>query len=326
MRRVPGKLLLALTLCALRTPVAAQRAAPLEPAVRAYLDAAVDTLRRVSHHATTDWEALRDSAYLLAGGGREPRDVYPVVDWLLGRVDPHSFLQASRFGARDADLGNGVAYIRVPMWSNPSMEPRLADTLQSMIRRNDAAGACRWIVDLRLNGGGNMWPMLAGIGPLLGDSIVGGSTSPAGLTFWKYQSGAASLIHEDGREEVFVTATSPVLSLRRPDPPVVVLVDGGTASSGEAVAVAFRGRPGSRFLGSPTSGNSTTNDGFRLPDGTNMVITVGRYMDRTGVEYGRPVEPDDVVHSPIHGPSMLRGDPIVAAALHWLGSQPCSGR
>jgi hypothetical protein len=28
-------------------------------------------------------------------------------------------------------------------------------------------------VDLRGNGGGNMWPMLAGVGPVLGEGIVG---------------------------------------------------------------------------------------------------------------------------------------------------------
>jgi hypothetical protein len=295
----------------------------LEPVLESYVGAAFDTLQRVSRHASTDWVSLRDSARWLAQGARQPRDLYPVVDWLLTRVDRHSFLQASRFGARDADMGDRTAYIRVPFWSNTAMQPVLSDTLQNFIRRNEEAGACRWIVDLRANGGGNMWPMLAGIGPLLSDTIVGGSTSPRGKSFWKYKEGVAALVHEDGRVEPLVTATAPV-TLRERVPAVAVLIDAGTGSSGEVIAVAFRGRPRTRFVGTPTAGVSTTNQGFRLPDGANMVITVGTYIDRTGASYGRPIEPDVLVRSPLNGPSMLRGDPIVAEALRWLRSQPCT--
>jgi C-terminal processing protease CtpA/Prc len=281
-------------------------------------------MRRVSRHTGTNWQSLRDSAYLLANGARQTRDLYPVIDWLLGKVDRHSFLQASRFGARDADLGDRTAYVRVPSWGNTMMQPTLSDTLQNFIRRHEQAGVCRWIVDLRANGGGNMWPMLAGIGPLLGDTIVGGSTSPRGKAHWKYKDGAASLVHEDGRVETLVTATAPV-TLRDRWPPVAVLIDDATGSSGEVMAVAFQGRPNTRFFGRPTAGVSTTNQGFRLPDGANMVITVGTYVDRIGTTYGRPVVPDVAIASPFTGPSMLRGDPPVAAALDWLRGQSCRG-
>ena len=295
----------------------------LDPSIESYISAAIDTMRRVSRHTQTDWDALRDSMITLSEGARQPRDVYPVIDWMLGKVDPHSFLQAARFGAREANLGNRIAYIRVPFWGNTAMQPVLSDTLQNFIRRNEATGACRWIVDLRANGGGNMWPMLAGIGPLLGDTIVGGSVSPRGRANWKYKDGAASLVHEDGRVETFVKATAPV-SLRNPMPPVAVLIDSATGSSGEVMAVALSARPNTRFFGQATAGVSTTNQGFRLPDGANMVITVGAYVDRAGKSYGRPVEPDVAVRSPLTGPTMLRGDPIVAAAQQWLGTRPCS--
>ena len=39
-------------------------------------------------------------------------------------------------------------------------------------------GACRYIVDLRGNDGSNMWPMLNGVAPLLGDSPFGRMVSP----------------------------------------------------------------------------------------------------------------------------------------------------
>jgi hypothetical protein len=302
------------------------RTAPvtLPDEITAYLNAAFDTVRRVSRHENVPWDRIRDSMTLLSEGARVPADVYPVIDWMLTRVDRHSFLQSPRFGVRDADLGNRTAYLRVPFWGNTAMLPVLSDTLQEMIRRHDAAGACRWVIDLRANGGGNMWPMLAGIGPLLGDSLVGGSTSPRGRTQWKYVNGAASLVHEDGRVETLVTATTPVLALREPHPAIAVLIDGGTGSSGEVMAVSFKGRSRTRHFGSPSAGVSTTNQGYRLPDGRNMVITVGTTVDRTGAAYGKPVEPDLHVVTPLAGPSMLRGDPVVREALNWLSQQHCT--
>ena len=37
----------------------------------------------------------------------------------------------------------------------------------------DRPGLIGWIVDLRTDGGGNMWPMMAGLGPILGEGIMG---------------------------------------------------------------------------------------------------------------------------------------------------------
>ena len=44
--------------------------------------------------------------------------------------------------------------------SGPSGRPTVPDLL-------------RWIVDLRGNYGGNIWPMIAGVGPVLGEGIIG---------------------------------------------------------------------------------------------------------------------------------------------------------
>ena len=317
-------LTLLLGACSTRqAPRQPERISVIPDSIRAYLNAAVDTLRRVSRHGNSvDWNRLRDSMFVLAAGAKQVRDVYPVVDWFINRVDSHSFLQSNRFSVRDALLENRVGYLRVPFWSPPTMEPTLADTLQNMIRRNADAGACRWIVDLRSNGGGNMWPMLAGVGPLLGDTLVGGTVAPRGRSSWTYANGSATFIHEDGRRETFVRVTTPVVTLTRL-PAVAVLIDAGTGSSGEAVAIAFKGRPNTRFFGSPTAGASTSNQGYRLPDGRNMVVTVGTMVDRAGTPYGKPVPPDETVTTPLSGPSMLRGDPVVAAALRWLEARRC---
>ena len=53
------------------------------------------------------------------------------------------------------------------------MQFLLPQQIQDQIKIMDHPYNIGWIVDLRGNGGGNMWPMLAGIGPILGEGIAG---------------------------------------------------------------------------------------------------------------------------------------------------------
>src|SRR5690348_5042975 len=53
---------------------------------------------------------------------------------------------------------------------NESQFVRFETNLQRIIGDLDRYHPDGWVVDLRGNVGGNMWPMLAGIGPLLGEN------------------------------------------------------------------------------------------------------------------------------------------------------------
>src|SRR5690606_32400441 len=173
----------------------------------------------------------------------------------------------------------------------------LADSLQSALRTLEGAGACGWIVDLRMNGGGNVWPMQVGIAPLIGDSVITREVNAgrsAGYTV--YVDGAAIAVEPNGERVTIVQVDDPYV-LQRPDAPVAVLIDKATASSAEAIAIAFRPRPATRFFGQPTAGYSTVNRGAQLPDGASMVITVGTMADRTGRAYGESIPPDELVEA-----------------------------
>jgi carboxyl-terminal processing protease len=302
-----------------------QGASPAPPAMsgeaRTYLAAALDSIAGVSmRRATTDWQMVRDSAFLLAAGAQVPAHTYGAISWALQRVDRHSFLQA-RFPWVNPDLvPGGIGYLRVP-YHPAGAQASLADTLQSVLRDLEGRGACGWIVDLRMNGGGNVWPMYAGIGPLLGDSLlalklVGGR--PDSRTV--YVDGAAIEVGSDGSREVHARVEGPY-RMRRPGAPVAVLTDGATGSSGEAVAIAFRTRPNTRFFGQPTAGIATANRGVRLPDGANMVVTVEAMTDAAGREYGDPIEPDERVELP-RGLWPTSTDAAARHAADWLRRQP----
>ncbi len=78
--------------------------------------------------------------------------------------------------------------------------------------------------------------------------------------------------------------------------PVVVLVDGGTASAAEVVAAALQDRNRAVVVGSRTYGKGSVQEPMVLPDGSAIEFTIGRYLTPAGrVIDGRGVEPDVLV-------------------------------
>jgi carboxyl-terminal processing protease len=75
--------------------------------------------------------------------------------------------------------------------------------------------------------------------------------------------------------------------------PLVVLVDGSTASAAEVVAGALQDRGRAVVVGARTFGKGTVQEPHRLPDGSSLALTVARYTLPSGrsVE-GVGIEPD----------------------------------
>ena len=144
------------------------------------------------------------------------------------------------------------------------------------------------MIALTENWGGNMWPMLAGLGPLLGEGPLGSFVFPQlPPAVWSYRAGKAWL--GDGAQ---AQASHGGYRLRTPAQPVALLMTARTASSGEAVVIAFSGRPNTRRFGTATRGLTTANDAFPMPDGATLMVTIGTFADRFGRVYGHAIEPD----------------------------------
>lgn len=312
---IASALVLSQASAAAQTPAMSSRA-------RTYLQGALDTLQAVILRGdTVSWRNVRDTAFLIARGAQEERDTYGAIAWALRRANPHSFFQARPAGVVWRVLEGQVAYVRVPQINGPGVA--LADSIHSAIRMLDSEGACGWIVDLRSNGGGNMWPMLAGIGPLLGDSIVGSFGNPSTADRWLYRDGTSLVLKPDGRRDTATAISGPGYRLKSDLPPVAVLLDGITGSSGEALALAFRGRPNTRSYGSSTAGAATANRGSRLPDGANMVVTAGYMADRTGAQSDGRVQPDSLVSvpAPVFPGWPFATDYVASVARNWVSSR-----
>ncbi|HEX5016251.1 MAG TPA: S41 family peptidase [Actinomycetes bacterium] len=86
--------------------------------------------------------------------------------------------------------------------------------------------------------------------------------------------------------------------------PVVVLVDGGTASAAEVVAAALQDRSRAVIVGARTYGKGSVQEPSVLPDGSAIEFTIGRYITPAGrVIDGRGVEPDVLV-DPLAAPEV----------------------
>ncbi len=135
-----------------------------------------------------------------------------------------------------------------------------------------------------------MFPMLAGVGSILGDGIAGYFVHPDGLeTAWGYTDGAAWT-----GQSTIVTLPNPY-ELINAQPKVAILSDNGIASSGEALIISFKGRANTRSFGEQTCGLSTANTAFTLDTFGTLILTVSTMADRDKQICGGSVEPDIVL-------------------------------
>jgi C-terminal processing protease CtpA/Prc len=292
-----------------------------------YVGFALDVMeaRSIRRHEI-DWPAFRAQTFADAGNARTFEATYDAIRAAVARLgDNHSAFLVPSAAVAEPDpspdptarlIEAGVGYLEVPPFAGLDTGGDLASLYHSLIEGVDTLGACRWVVDLRGNTGGNQWPMLAGVGPILGEGTVGYFVDPDSLVnTWTYEDGVAAL---DGFPQAGATVP---YDLAVP-PLVALLTDSLTASSGEAIAVAFRERAAVRSFGGATYGVSTANDGFWMEDGALLVVTVTALADRSGAVYGGALVPGSSVVGTKTGDRAT--DAALDAALVWLEGTPCS--
>ncbi|HZO73317.1 MAG TPA: S41 family peptidase [Ktedonobacteraceae bacterium] len=241
-------------------------------------------------------------------GQNDLRSIHLQASFYDERRIPEGRLIAERIGYLDLpDLPGNVEHKQLYM----------AET-QKLLRELDQAGVSSWVLDLRRNSGGNMWPMLAGIGSLLGEGECLALVSPWEKVPIFYRDGKA---YAEERWEKLAEEVKNPYQLQRPLPPVAVLTSSqSTGSSGEFVVLAFRGRPRTRSFGEPTYGLPTGNDLKELSNGAKIFLTSYWGADRAGNVFDGPIPPDQYVKV-----DWTRfgeeGDPVLQAALQWLWAE-----
>lgn len=284
------------------------------PLARGYLDTALDLLQQHSMESpAADWPRLRAEAHHSAANAQRPADTYDAIRQVISELgNPHTTLRTKPGGGaptsvREVPGGRMIgstAYLRLPQTSSDDGETYVSSG-RCLMRDLIAGRPSGWVVDLRGNSGGAMEPMLTVVAPLFGEGEVGSFVHPDGTTIgWGIRDGR---VHNGERIPFPQVEMPPAVN-----GPVAVLIDGDTASSGEAVLLAFTGAAGARSFGEPTAGYATSNEVFELPDGARLAITTAYMADRTGRTYG---------NAPIAPQTPVDGGKALDTAIGWLAEQ-----
>ena len=163
------------------------------------------------------------------------------------------------------EQGSKVGYIKLDEFSSHAaeqMQKAIADLSQK-----DASG---FILDLRGNPGGLLFS---------GVEIA---------RMWMSQGAIVSTIDRKGGNEQF-SANGQALT----DLPLVVLVDGYSASASEILTGALKENHRAKVVGSRTYGKGTVQSVHSLSDGSGLAVTIAHYYPPSGVDINKKgIAPD----------------------------------
>ena len=320
--------------------------APLPDSVQVFLDKSLTLLETHSlERNAVNWPQLRQAVYQKAQGAQSVRELLPVYPYLFEQLrDDHGWLTykgktykwhnpartpyanaavkaalAQKPGVLVKMLPGRIGYVQLPGINAGGSLQAMRDAalvVQDSLCRINPDRALAWIIDLRLNDGGAMAPMLAGLAPIIGNGHLGGFVDKDGKPDQQWYLKQGNFYMDTMR----VTTLQDRCPVRRTTVPVAVLLSGLTASSGEIVAISLKSRPNTRFFGEPTYGATTANESYKISGSSYLTIAGMQETDRNKVVYKTSLIPD----VPISGGDNfadLSQDAKVAAALRWLKKQ-----
>ena len=229
-------------------------------------------------------------------------------------------------------LGYNIAYIKVPAFAsiNDSICNDFATKIQLLIKTMDSNSINGWIVDLRDNGGGNMYPMIAGLGPLTGEGVLGYFIIKKGLKrSWSYRNGIATdslteiLIKKNGRNKSIsiysniagMPQVAHPYTIKTKNAKIAVLINNHTASAGEMTCISFIGKPNTKLFGEASGGYTTANTTFMLPDSSCIHLAASFTADRNMKEFHGKIIPDVIINDKFY-----YEDRSLNEAIKWLKS------
>ncbi len=313
----------------------------LSDSLQNYMDTVLNIVQARSLYSKhVDWTLVRDSANRLVVNAKNIQDLMPAVEYIFTSIgDYHGGLsyKGQRYGMKtkeitvrdDLALGwkmgpkvrievleSSFAYISIPqIWALTVEETtKYARQIQDSVCKLNRVGIRGWIIDLRFNLGGNMYAMIGGLGNLIGDGVLGsfveanGKTTDFSLREGDVFEGTKrwTTLHEKCKVEAH--------------PKIAVLLSQITSSSGEMLAISFKGRPLTRFFGENTAGYVTANDDPYFIDKNSMLLVASANVtDRNHKFYMEFVRPDEII---VEGDNFvdLKSDKKIKASLDWLKS------
>jgi len=237
------------------------------------------------------------SVRLAVGRAGEPEPLLFTLE--RGEVHVHT--------VRAEPLPGHYGYVRITQFSDSTPDDLVA-AMSELMRRGlatDGQPLRGLVLDLRGNPGGVLESAVSVADAFLDDGLI---------------------VRADGRtpESRFEMSATPGDALQ--GQPLVVLVDGGSASGSEIVAGALRDHGRATLMGERTFGKGSVQTVIPLRDGQALKLTTSRYFTPSGVSiHERGLEPDIVIGKldDDHGPGAAHPvppmkDSAVLTALQYL--------
>jgi len=186
------------------------------------------------------------------------------------------------------EMKGNVAHLQITHFSR-----RTATELQATLQEMEQAGAKDIIVDLRGNPGGIL------------DAVVE-------VASYFLKDGVVVKVVDNGGGETFLNVKPREIVTALP---MVVLVDGASASGSEVLAGALQDHGRATVAGNQTFGKGSVNVPRELQDGSGLYITTARWLTPNGrLIEGEGIKPDIELE--------LEGDEAVQWAIEYLASKP----
>lgn len=273
--------------------------------VKIYLDDLFQILKENSiYRNNIDWNFIQSELYLNASGAffifQAQKSVLNAFNNL---GDNHSYLVNEDFQKQENEnikkqlnknieygfINKNTVYIKLPPASSSSF--LYADKLQKIIKQLSKKKPLYWVLDLRGNSGGNIWEMLLGLSPLLGDGTYGYfGNGENDFLAWTYNKGKLSLKNDDTNH--LITFVKKPFLLKKSPKKIALLIDEKTASSAEAVVIAFKSKENVITFGSKTCGAATATTSFKLQSGSTLFLAVSYFFDCNKINYPNGIYPD----------------------------------
>ena len=322
--------------------VKAQNNSPvIVDSVKSYLDKSLLIIEENALNSrNVNWKELRESVYKKASGAKRYEDILPIYPYIFEQIDDHhgslkykdktyswnksdgikvsNTIKAATkkySSVRSEKIGRKIGYVLIPGnndFRGQHMDSISRDIKNAIAKINDKH-IKGWIIDLRVNTGGNMYPMIAGLSEFIGEGRVGGFITPTNQPDGDW-------IIKDGTFYVDSVKVSPVKYEGYPikkDVSIAILIGSNTASSGEMTAITTIGRDKSILIGEPSRGYTTTNLGFKLNEYSGLNLAVDYASDRNGKVYPKNIVPDILVSDGDNFDD-LNKDQKVKEATSWL--------
>ena len=199
---------------------------------------------------------------ILREGKTEPFDVTLVREV----IEVHS--------VRNKDLGDGIYYVRIA-----SFQERTGKDLDRALEQAQKLNSVALILDLRNDPGG----------------LLNQAVAVSDMFLEKGQL----IVYTKGRQKNQDLSFTSEHAGNFPNLPIVVLVNGGSASASEIVAGALQDWKRAVILGTKTFGKGSVQTVIPLSDGSGLRLTTAKYFTPKGRSiHGSGIVPDIVVDPP----------------------------